>query len=294
MTQVVRILTVFSLGLFCLTTPILGQDGSSQGSCTFQRPQFPNSTFHHLNNINDIGAIVGFDGNLKGFLLFNGKLTTFEFPGAIFTQARDINNHAQIVGSYDSTNISLSTSKGFFVHAGGFKTINVPNSIRTDANGINDKGDIVGDFVGQDNVQRAFLLHDGHFSAFTFPNSFGFTVANSINVHATIVGFFVPGIGGRAQGFMVRNGVFTAINFPGAEATEITKINNEGEMVGLYAINGIVHGFSLDKGRFTTIDVPNTTDTMILGLNNRDQIIATAIEQNHFDQGFEGNCQKVF
>lgn len=56
--------------------------------------------------INDAGDIVGYyykGGTIDvnyGFLLTGGELKIFQYPGAQFTDVRDINNDGEIVGSY--------------------------------------------------------------------------------------------------------------------------------------------------------------------------------------------------
>lgn len=257
--------------VFVFTAIGFSQNSVAQGTCIF-RPIPTGEALRVAMAINDVGAVVGAvemtsGGVTSGFLSFNGKATLFTFPGdSIQTFPNDINNHAQIVGSYDSASRGR---KGFFVHPGGFQTISVPNSTFTNANGINDKGDIVGVFATPNGGERSFLLHNGHFTSFRIPGSL-FTNAFSINNNSQIVGTFE--IEGQMHGFLVRNGVFTVIDFPGAFSTELFKINNEGDMVGRYRDNSGVHGFALDKGRFVTIDQPNTLNGLT-GVNNRDQVL---------------------
>ncbi len=51
---------------------------------------------------------------------------------------------------------------------------------------------------------------------------------------------------------MVKNGIFTTVDFPGAHSTFPEKVNDEGEIIGFYVgSNGLAHGFSFDKGKFS-------------------------------------------
>jgi len=101
------------------------------------------------------------------------------------------------------------------------------------------------------------------------------TQAYGINDRGQIVGNYVAG--GAFHGFLLANGIFTAIDVPGATTgTQAREINNRGQIVGVYftgAGRPVSHGFLLEKGIFTTIDVPGARDTRALGINDRGQIV---------------------
>ena len=265
------------------------QDSVVQGTCIFHPIALPtDQSLRFATAINDVGAVVGAVSKpsgpvTSGMLSFNGKVTLFTFPGdSVQTFPNDINNHAQIVGSYDS--ISRGRN-GFLVHDGGFQTIKVPNSSGTNANGISDKGDIVGAFSMPGRGLQAFLLHSGHFTTFSIPGALS-TQAGSINIHGQIVGTYHKE--GQDHGFLVKNGLFTFIDFPGATNTELNKINNEGDIVGQYDDATGVHGFALDKGRFVTLDDPKAPGDEIglAAVNNLDQVVTRA--------GHVGDCHNQF
>ena len=60
---------------------------------------------------------------------------------------------------------------------------------------------------------------------------------------------------------------FTAIDVPGATATEAFGINAAGDIVGFFTNASGAHGFLLSRGVFTTIDVPGATATEAVGIN---------------------------
>jgi hypothetical protein len=71
---------------------------------------------------------------------------------------------------------------------------------------------------------------------------------------------------------------FTTLDVPDAFATFAFKINNAGQIVGLYVENNpdhTNHGFLYDGGVFTTLDVPfpDAIHTQALGINDREQIV---------------------
>jgi uncharacterized membrane protein len=301
-TRLTCFLTFSTISIFSLFSATgLAQEASQTGTCSFQDLKF--QAFSSVaSGINDVGAVVGsFSVGLRtsthAFLLFNGKFTPFSFPGSVSTGAFDINNHAQIVGSYQDRS---GRSHGFFVQSGGFQTIDVPGAVNgIFLNGINNTGDIVGGFFGSSGGERSFLLHRGKFSFFRFPGSVS-TEATSININSVIVGTYRNTlVGGRIHGFMVRNGAFRTLDFPGAINTFPAKINDQGEIVGSYEKSDFVaHGFVLAHGQFTTIDKPPEapgTRTNILGVNNRSRIVGGFSDNNIFaNLAFQANCQAVF
>lgn len=289
------------IGFTTLSINTSAQENSGTPACSFQDLKFQ-AFSSAATGINDIGAVVGsFSVGLRtgdqAFLLFQGKFTPFTFPGSFSTGAADINNHAQIVGSYFGRD---AMQHGFLVRSGGFKTIDVPGAAATFANGINNTGDIVGSFVDSSGAQRSFLLHQGKFTFFRFPGSV-FTQANSINKKSVIVGVYANSlVGARIHGFRVKNGAFATFDFPGALNTFPAKVNDLGEIVGSYQNSDgfIAHGFVFAHGKFTTIDKPPEaaeTRTNILGVNNRSQIVGGFSDVNIFAAlAFQGNCKAVF
>lgn len=286
---------------FVLTTIAIAQDGSPSGKCKFQTLTASGQEFITAQGNNDVGAIVGVFHNgspspAQGFLLFNGKISTFSFPGSMGTQAFDINNHAQIVGFYtDQSN----ADHGFVVHSGGFKAINVPASLgdSTHGAGINDRGDVVGTFT--DATQRqvhGFLLHNGQFKVIDFPTATA-TLPTGINNQDVIVGRYIDSTSSNLHGFRFVNGVFTSIDVPGATETEANAINEEGDVVGDFrSADGVVHGFSLDRGNFRVIDDPNATGklTSLTGVNNQDKVVGIFNTMQLQSSTFRANCQNVF
>src|SRR5262249_6316812 len=77
---------------------------------------------------------------------------------------------------------------------------------------------------------------------------------------------------------------FTAIDFPGAVCTMATGINNQGQIIGIYANPGgacglfagnSVHGFLLSSSGFSTIDFPGASSTYLYGINDSPQIVGS-------------------
>ncbi len=207
--------------------------------------------------------------------------TTIDYPGSPTTLAVDINDSGQIVGEY-VYGTTLGQRGGFLLSYGVFTPIAYPGATFTRALGINRYGDIVGDHQKEGNNngsgnQFGYLLKNGVFSNLQFPNS-ELTIACGINSTGDVVGWYNDNQG--THGFVLRAGVYTSIDFPGAAAfTQAWKINDSGEVVGRYtgANDGKYHIFILSNGIFTTVpDVPGSSETAVLevgGLNSAGDIV---------------------
>ncbi|TMH64599.1 MAG: hypothetical protein E6H48_16955 [Betaproteobacteria bacterium] len=124
----------------------------------------PGSAQAFATSINPRGDVVGrlidtIGRQLAWKLDKDGTYTVFQFPGAVLTNARNINTKGEIVGVYrlGSVNHGFVLPANDFVN---FTTINFPGAATTRALGINSCGDVVGtyDLAG---VHHGFLLsHD--------------------------------------------------------------------------------------------------------------------------------------
>ena len=228
--------------------------------------------------------------------------TTIDFPRGFVTLAADINKTGQIVGRYTDAG---GIVHGFLLSGTTFTSITVPPSaLWTRAIAINDAGDIVGDYSltdarGDKNV-HGFLLQGSTYRSFDFPRAAG-TVAEGIDANGDIVGFYTDNVGNNTgtgandrHGFLLRTGVFIAIDFPGAGSTEAWRVNGNGEVLGRYlsTTDSKWHLYRLSTGSFTTIaDFPGAAQTApdgyshVGGLNTQGDIAS--------DYCSSTPCQKV-
>jgi probable HAF family extracellular repeat protein len=82
------------------------------------------------------------------------------------------------------------------------------------------------------------------------------------------------------------------IDFPGARATLVARVNAQGQTVGAYSeeanavATDLPHGFLLKDGVFTRIDVPGARRTQPFGINNNGQIVGAYVDAEGRSHGF--------
>ena len=196
---------------------------------------------------------------------------TIDPPGAIYSEANDINSRGEIVGRFydgdvcDIRNVCQvfdGHDHGFLLSKGEFTTIDPPGSTLTGALGIGPGGDIVGTYRTADGIFHGFVLSHDQFTTIDFPGG-TFTRLQGINPEGDIVGEYrTPSPTGDVRhGFLLRGGEFTSIDFPGALHTSAWRINPAGQIAGKYqSPDRTSHNFLLNAGEFTTIDFPGSFD----------------------------------
>jgi uncharacterized membrane protein len=187
---------------------------------------------------------------------------SFDFPGAIDTQATAITPTGEIVGRYTSAD---GMQHGFLLRAGQFTSIDFPDATLTDVSWINPNGQIVGGYHGPDNIMHGFLLSGGQFTTIDCPGAQS-TVAYGISSTGDIVGVETDAAG-VLHGFLLRGGNFSVIDFPGAMSTLPTMIIGRHVVGGYFDSNFAAHGFLLYNHNFQTIDCPDSTSVFLSGLN---------------------------
>ena len=250
-----------------------------------------------LTDLDDKGNILGWfasGAGFSGFLLSQGTLAHFRFPGSADTFPNDVNKNSVIVGFYDL--VANGPTHAFMVRNGAFSEIKLPGfpNAPVTANGINDLGDITGQVLAN-GVQQGYLLHQGKVTLISFPGATGGTFPTSINNAGVIVGSYNLGAVSTSpsHGFMWQNGVFTTIDVPGSQDTGPTKINDNGVIVGSDIDSlGVPRGFALSKGQFFNL-VPNSGGTEIHALNNFNNVLGEE-DSAKSSFPFKGFCGKVF
>jgi hypothetical protein len=198
-----------------------------------------------LRAVNDEGVLAGFYGaNVSsGFLFTDGKFRMVDFPGAVATALRGINNLGDVSGTYSVVDLNADEF-GFIIPSRGAPiSFKLPDPTGTGivVGGINDLRQLVGYYTDATSTLIGFLRQpSGQFVSVIVPGAVS-TQVYGINDCGIVVG--VWGDGNTAHGFYGRPGNLHSFDLPGAEATFSQGINNEGRLVGRYATAGIPHAF---------------------------------------------------
>src|SRR5262249_31917191 len=124
-------------------------------------------------------------------------------------------------------------------------------------------------------------IHYTHGAPFT-PFDLPVALATVVNGQAPSGSLVVVGEFAGAEtehGYVLRNGTFTTIDFPGSLFSQAFAINVNGVIVGDYAAdngtgNGNTqHGYVLASGTFTSIDFPGAAFTTARGINSQGDIV---------------------
>jgi hypothetical protein len=219
--------------------------------------------------INLFGTVVGNDGNGNAFYLSHGNVHTFIPLGGSAATALGINDLGQIVGQYTDG----AEMPGFILpNARTAIRIDAPDaSSGTDvvnAQGINNFGLVVGFYVGTDGQVHGFTAResDARFGEVTgtavadptIPTvpgepgaTFVFSQILGVNDEGIAVGYYGDSTTSQ-HGFIynTHTGQYTFLDDPseafnnGVEVTQITGINDFGEITGFYSdANGVLHSF---------------------------------------------------
>jgi len=217
--------------------------------------------------INRADEVVGTDGNGNAFFLRRDKVHTFIPGGGSAATAFGINDNGNIVGQYTLNN----QMPGFFLanHEGGLVRIDAPSGPDiVNAQGVSQKGEVVGFYVGTDGQDHGFMAdvyrgRHGQLTGTAIADStipavagepgatFVFSQILGLNNHGIAVGYYGDSTTSQ-HGFLydLNTGQYTFLDDPaeafnnGVEVTQITGINDSGEITGFYSdANGVFHGF---------------------------------------------------
>jgi uncharacterized membrane protein len=231
------------------------------------------STAAQAFGVNRQGLVVGTDANGNAFFLSSGHLHTFIPLGGSAATAFGINDHHAIVGQYTD---AAGQMPGF-IRTGDRTAIRIdapsgPDTVN--AQGINNQGLVVGFYVGTDGQDHGFIANErdarhGQLTGTavadpTIPNvpgepgaTFVFSQILAVNDEGIAVGYYGDSTTSQ-HGFLynTHTGRYTFLDDPseafhnGVEVTQITGINDAGEVTGFYSdANGVFHSFVATPGK---------------------------------------------
>jgi probable HAF family extracellular repeat protein len=229
-----------------------------------------------------VGTYVDATPSFHGFVReLDGTITTVDAPGATDTAVFGINDRGQLAGG--SRGAPDFIYRGFVADGGRFTTVEVPGSTGGDsiAYDIDDRGRVVGDV---NFAIRGYLRdRDGDFTTFAAPFGHIATVPQGVNDRGQVVGFATDDTA-TDHGFVRSDrGQFTRIDAPGARSTQLVRINDRGDILGISSatspnLSTDARGFLLRDGRFTPIHAPGATETLATGLNDRGEIVGRYVD----------------
>ena len=222
-----------------------------------------------------------------------------------------INDRGQLVGGYFRAG-ATPDAEGFYpldAHRAvvadrkgrDFRSIDVPGALITLAYALNDRAHVVGQYIDAGAVPddqgrlpagtvHGFLWHRGVFTTVDFPGA-PLTQPLGINNRGVIVGAYLDAVAdpddpyayydtGRLRGFVLRDGTYTPLDFPGGVGTKVSAINDRGQMAGYYDTDTTRRGFLLSKGRFTRLDYPGSPLTLPSGIDGRGRVVGAYLDPN--------------
>jgi YD repeat-containing protein len=177
---------------------------------------------------------------------------------------------------------------GYVFDGERYRTIDVPGATRTEAWDITNRGDVIGYYSNADGRLHGFRLDkSGKYTKFDDPagdleddltggNDHGVTVGSLIRYDAAM---------GEAHGYLRdARGRLTTIDVPGALTTLGWRINNRGQVVGIYSDVDrqvplrFLRGYIYENGRFTRVDAPGVSNTSLNDINDRGQSVGQAFD----------------
>jgi len=251
------------------------------GPITYFSP--PGAVNTNANGVNNSGAIVGsfqtlanstygdpaFGGGFGFLRRPDGTYEILNVPesnngnGYASTGAYGINNLGQIVGAYGTTASTAgapTTSLAFLRDADGlFTPISMPGYTQIGASDINDSGDMVLNATSSVPVRTdSFVRSDGTYTQLL--NGSWRIVATSINNAGYVAGSYtVAGeVGCAGHGFLYEAGAYTSFDVPGACQTNVSGMNDAGEIVGItHFSDGSIYQPFLRRtdGTYTLLDL---------------------------------------
>jgi hypothetical protein len=240
-------------------------------------------------SVNDSGMIVGsyaatgcVGAQCYQAFTYNPSTTAYTFvtpPGSTSSQFIGINDSGQIVGSYGNS----SGNYGFLLSGGTYSGINPPgvrqvtpsspyNGGGTSAIGISDNGEIVGEWTNSSGVIDGFTYSGGAFTNTSISDSAFATTLYGVNDSGLISGFTQSSNGSHTS-FLYNGSTFTTISVPGASQTIVQGINDSGEAVGFYTLDGSTFGFTYLNDTYATVIYPGSSYTALFGISNDGELV---------------------
>jgi uncharacterized membrane protein len=173
-----------------------------------------------------------------------------------------------------------------------FTSFDIPGATDYFVPGINDKGTVVGGWtpIGNPSAFVGFIRsRRGHITTPVLdPNDTeSFTDLRAINNRGVIAGFYGIKV---AHGFLLIDGLFVPVDFPGALDTALRGINDRGDLAGSYDTSptGDQIGFIIPRrGAPISFGPPPGGSTLVVGkINDRREVVGYYVAADGALTGF--------
>jgi probable HAF family extracellular repeat protein len=164
-----------------------------------------------------------------------------------------------------------------------FQDYTIPNADFTNLAGNNDNGHFVGTYSYQGQYRTFWFNGSRHDLAVSGASE---TEARDINNRDTVAGDYYDPSQHRQRGFLLNGPRLTRIDYPGANSTLASALNDSSVTVGEYFTSSTFHGFVFANGKYVSFDYPGAVGTWATGINNNNQISGTYRDGSGVNHGF--------
>jgi VCBS repeat-containing protein len=233
-------------------------------------------------DINDSGEVVGtysliVNGNLTqyGYTVINGNFSTVLAPGSVETEIFSVNSQGDYVGAYS---LNSDPSDHAFVHHGDqFTNIPLPSGVFIEDIEINDKGQVAISTLGS-GVAYIYDENTGILTPIPNPTGSSNMFINDINNNGIAVGALriqQPNGSFVEHGFIydTRNGAQSDFTIVPGKDTELTGINDDGDIIGNYFNSTTRQAFEAPHGDLNNIMDLFGDASRADAINNNDLIV---------------------
>ncbi len=243
---------------------------------TYSNGKFATTDFAGTRGINSKGAYDGIywgvDGVAQAYLAVPQafKLTGVKIPKSQQGALAGVNKAQVGVGTYvDST----GKTHGLMATLSTVKNIDDPKG-STICLAINSSNVIVGNYYDTSGNPHGFEYSGGKFTDIPGPAGALSSDATGINDTGEISGDFYSGSDGLHHGFVLKSGVYTQLDVPGAYETYGGGINASGLTTFFWVdFSGYIQSSLYNGTSYTTIDVPGAASTYAQGIDTAGDIV---------------------
>jgi uncharacterized membrane protein len=213
------------------------------------------------------------------------SFTSIDYPGALGTQVKGINNAGSLVGSYSETvDVGDANTRlhAFLLDKDGFHTIDQSDTVDTHVQAITESGTIAG-FIGDYDQRCCASTHiTGYVTKHgetTFLENKGLNMfVQDANDRGDVIGFSHGG-NGTGPGFIWNSGELTEVDAQPGGSTYLVATSEPPVIIG--GAGGNPMPFTYRQGEFEDLILPSSMhDVGIRGTNNRGDLVGAYTNDN--------------